>query len=150
MNRHDISTIFQILVVVSMISIIAMMSGCAGISGHEKKMIINESKAIEIVSQDPVAEKYFSEKFKHADWRVERATLINETQIDLNNTIPEGEQLWKVEMMERTCACSGIKDLYVIEGYVSPYTGDIMANITTGLVQETQYDNKTCATTVCH
>lgn len=45
--------------------------------------------------------------------------------------------------------CSSVKDLYVVEGQVSPITGQIM-NITTDPVMESEYDKQMCASTICH
>jgi len=84
------------------------------------------------------------------DWRVVRATLIHESLYDLNGSkVLEGENIWKVEILERTCACSSISNLYVVEGYVSASTGEIL-RIEKKLVSEINYDKATCSNTVCH
>ena len=85
--------------------------------------------AVHIAKDDP----YIGEAFNE----------INES------TYHEGYAVWKVEMMERSCACSGIKKLFVIEGYVSPFTGEL-TNITTDQVLESQYDKQICASIDCH
>ena len=105
---------------------------------------INDSAAVAIISNDSVAQAYMSENFERPEWRVINVSML------LNSTDFNGsEYLWDVKIIERTCACNSIKDLFVIEGQVSPITGEIM-NITTGLVLESKYDKKMCASTVCH
>ena len=105
---------------------------------------INASEAVTIVSNDSIAQGYRSEFFLRSEWRaINVSMLMNST--DFNGS----EYLWDVKIMERTCACNSVKDLYVIEGQVSPITGEII-NITTGLVLESNYDKRMCASTVCH
>ena len=111
---------------------------------------INDSEAIDIVSQNETAEEYFVDNFKNEQWRLVRATLVNKAFNEINeSTYHEEDAVWKVEMMERSCACSGIKKLFVIEGYVSPFTGEL-TNITTDQVLESQYDKQICASIDCH
>lgn len=105
---------------------------------------INASEAVIIVSNDSIARNYMFVNFEKPEWRaVNVSMLVNST--DFNGS----EYLWDVKIMERTCACNSVKDLYVIEGQVSPITGEII-NITTGLVLESNYDKQMCASTVCH
>lgn len=111
---------------------------------------VNASQAIKIVINDSNVSTYISEYFAIADWRVVRATLIHDSLYDLNgNVIQEGNNSWKVELMERSCACGGISDLYVVEGYVSASTGEIL-KLETKIVSENMYEKTTCASTVCH
>jgi hypothetical protein len=91
-----------------------------------------------------------SENFKRPEWRVVRSTLIQDSLYAINGSVIRQDQpCWKVEMMERTCSCDTVKDLFVVEGYVSTDTGELM-NLTTGRVMESQYEKQTCASTVCH
>ena len=106
---------------------------------------INESEAIIIVSNDSIAKGYMSENFEQPKWRAVNVSMLVNLTYDFNGS----DYLWDVKIMERTCSCSSIKDLYVVEGYVSPITGEIIY-ITTGLVLESNYDKKMCASTVCH
>ncbi|MBW6471031.1 MAG: hypothetical protein K0A90_07405 [Methanosarcinaceae archaeon] len=108
---------------------------------------INAFEALMIVSNDSIAQDYMSEYFERPEWRaVSASMMLNSTdELENNETYP----LWDVKIMERTCSCSSIKDLYVIEGKVSPITGEII-NITTGLVMESNYDKQMCASTICH
>ena len=124
------------------------MAGCATVPDQHNQIRVNASQAIEMVKLNGSAEQYYLEHFKYPGWRVERAILMNDTHTD-EGSIHEELLYWQVEIMERTCACSGIKDLYVIEGHVSAYTGEI-TNITTGQVLESTYDKRTCSTTQCH
>jgi len=111
---------------------------------------INDSEAIDIVSQNETAKEYFLDYFNNEQWRLVRATLVDESFNELNeSTYYKGYAVWKVEMMERPCACGGIKELYVIEGHVSPFTGEL-TNITTGQVLESQYNKQICASIDCH
>ena len=106
---------------------------------------INTSEAVTILSNDSIARDYMSEYFLKPKWRAVNVSMLVNSTLDFNGS----EYLWDVKIMERTCACSSIKDLYVVEGQVSPITGEII-NITTGLVLESNYDKQMCASTVCH
>ncbi|WP_340819392.1 hypothetical protein [Methanolobus sp. WCC4] len=106
---------------------------------------ISGSQAIGIVMSNPNASEYYSQYFKVPDRRVNATTLVDSSPD--GSTSEEG--IWKVEIMERTCYCSGVKDLYVIEGYVSASDGEIF-EISTGEVSESEYDKKTCSSTSCH
>ena len=92
--------------------------------------------------------EYMSGNFKKPELRGNKTMLVLGFETN-NSALQEDETYWKVEMMERNCACSGIKPLYVVESYVSAYTGEI-ANLTTGSVLESQYEKETCASTACH
>ena len=138
--------------VIILISVLIAVSACIDLTdqqGEEPPQIkINASQAIEIVKQDPAAMEYMSENFNRPEWRGNKTTLVQGFETN-NSALQEDETYWKVEMMERNCACSGIKPLYVVESYVSAYTGEI-ANLTTGSVLESQYEKETCASTACH
>lgn len=136
--------------VIILISVIIAVSACIDLTElqGEPQIKINASQAIEIVKQDPVAVEYMSENFNRPEWRGNKTALVQGFETN-NSALQEDETYWKVEMMERNCACSGIKSLYVVESYVSPYTGEI-ANLTTGEVLESNYEKETCASTACH
>ena len=136
--------------VIILISVIIAVSACIDLTElqGEPQIKVNASQAIEIVKQDPVAIKYMSENFSRPEWRGNKTALVQGFETN-NSALQEDETYWKVEMMERNCACSGIKSLYVVESYVSPYTGEI-ANLTTGEVLESNYEKETCASTACH
>jgi hypothetical protein len=139
--------------VIILISVIIAVSACIDITNQQggsedSRIKINASQAIEIVKQDPVAVEYMSENFSRPEWRGNKTALVQGFETN-NSALQEDETYWKVEMMERNCACSGIKSLYVVESYVSPYTGEI-ANLTTGMVSESNYEKETCASTACH
>lgn len=111
---------------------------------------INSSQAQKIVLNDTRAAIYYTTYFHVKDWRVNRTTIVSGKIPDMHGALitPE-EDIWKVEVMERTCACAGIKPIHVIEGYVSTNTGEVF-NISTKNVLENSYDNSTCASTACH
>ncbi len=136
--------------VIILISVIIAVSACIDLTElqGEPQIKVNASQAIEIVKQDPVAVEYMSENFNRPEWRGNKTALVQGFETN-NSALQENETYWKVEMMERNCACSGIKSLYVVESYVSPYTGEI-ANLTTGEVLESNYEKETCASTACH
>jgi len=116
----------------------------------EKEYNINSSQAQRIVLNDSNVSMYYTIYFHVEDWRVNRTTILNGNIPDMYGTpITPEEEVWKVEIMERSCACAGIKPIYVIEGYVSTDTGEVF-NITTKKVLETEYDASTCASTACH
>lgn len=119
-------------------------------SQNEKDHTISSVQAHRIVMNDSRVATYYNTFFHVQDWRVNRTTIINGNIPDMHGTfiIPE-ENVWKVEVMERTCACSGIQPIYVIEGYVSTDSGEIF-NVSTKKVSETSYDAATCASTACH
>ncbi|MCM1986467.1 hypothetical protein [Methanococcoides seepicolus] len=109
----------------------------------------NVSQAVEITMNDSVASDYMSRYFKEPDWRLTRTTFVQETPYDQNGTAMQANNIWKVEIMERSCACQKISDLYVLEGYVSADTGEVL-EISKQKVSEREYEKQTCATTVCH
>ena len=144
MNMRDLSIILGVFLFGYIIT-----TGCID-SNHQQNLTINESQAINITQMNQTTQDYFSDYFTKEEWRLVRATLLNETSQNVNNSTYQGEfPVWKVEMMERTCACNSIKKLHVIEGYVSPYTGEVF-NVSTGMVLETQYDIQSCASLECH
>jgi len=139
--------------VIIFISVIIAVSACIDFTDQqgepqEPTIKINASQAIEIVKQDPVAMTYLSENFKRPELRGNKTTLVQGFETN-NSALREDERYWKVEIMERNCGCSGNKSLYVVESYVSAYTGEI-ANLTTGMVSESQYEKETCAYIICH
>jgi len=109
----------------------------------------NGSQAVEITMNDTVASEYMSRYFREPDWRLTRTTFVQETPYDQNGTAMQDNNIWKVEIMERSCACQKISDLYVLEGYVSADSGEVL-EISKQKVSEREYDKQTCATTVCH
>jgi hypothetical protein len=152
MNRKGESQILGILI---LISIIAAVSIFIVLSNQPKVvdglvLTIDGQQAVEIVARDPDAQQYLSENFKKPEWRLVRSTLVQNSLYDINGSIiTEDQPYWKVEMMERTCSCGSAKDLFVIEGNVSPETGELM-NLTIGRVMESQYEKQTCASLKCH
>lgn len=119
-------------------------------SQHEEDHNISSVQARMIVMNDSNISMYYNTYFHVQDWRVNRTTIVNGNIPNMyGKPITPEEDVWKVEVMERTCACAGIKPIYVIEGYVSTDTGEIF-NISTKKVSETSYDASTCASTACH
>ncbi|WP_333787344.1 hypothetical protein [Methanomethylovorans sp.] len=116
----------------------------------EKEYDVSSLQAHRIVMNDSNASTYYRTYFHVQDWRVNRTTIVNGNIPDMYGMLimPE-EDIWKVQVMERTCACAGIKPIYVIEGYVSTDSGEVF-NISTKKVLETSYDASTCASTACH
>ncbi|WP_440953330.1 hypothetical protein [Methanococcoides sp. FTZ1] len=115
----------------------------------EINLNFNSTEAIEITKRETVIATYLEQSFKQPDWRVTRTTLVNESPYELNTTAMQKRNIWKVEMMERTCACQKISTLYVVESYVSADTGELLGH-SQNMVSEREYDNQTCATTACH
>lgn len=116
----------------------------------EKEYDVSSLQAHRIVMNDSNVSTYYRTYFHVQDWRVNRTTIVNGNIPDMNGMpITPEEDIWKVQVMERTCACAGIKPIYVIEGYVSTDSGEIF-NISTKKVMETSYDASTCASTACH
>ncbi|OPY18485.1 MAG: hypothetical protein A4E24_01898 [Methanomethylovorans sp. PtaU1.Bin093] len=116
----------------------------------EKEYDISSLQAHRIVMNDSNVSTYYRTYFHVQDWRVNRTTIVNGSIPDMYGMpITPEEDVWKVQVMERTCACAGIKPIYVIEGYVSTDSGEVF-NISTMKVLETSYDASTCASTACH
>ncbi|NPE29332.1 hypothetical protein HNV12_15500 [Methanococcoides sp. SA1] len=113
------------------------------------KSNFNSQQAVEITMNDSNVSEYISHNFKEPDWRVIRTTFVHGTPYGQNGTDIQESNAWKVEIMERSCACQKISDLYVVEGYVSADTGELL-EISNFKVSEREYDQQTCATTVCH
>ncbi|ETA67678.1 MAG: hypothetical protein PWQ51_1204 [Methanolobus sp.] len=106
---------------------------------------VSSLEAVTIVESSPMAINYSEEYFHVEEWRVTSTDLIDSVP---NGTVEENS-VWRVRIMERSCACSGVKDLYVIEGFVSSSTGELLS-IETKSVLESKYDKKTCSSTSCH
>lgn len=106
---------------------------------------VSSLEAVTIVESSPMAINYSEEYFHVEEWRVTSTDLIDSVP---NGTVEENN-VWRVRIMERSCACSGVKDLYVIEGFVSSSTGELLS-IETKSVLESEYDKKTCSSTSCH
>ena len=152
MNRQQLFIIPAVLLVFITIIVGAVFvnNSHQSINDTEPLTRINASCAIKIVANNSSAVAYMSSNFKVPDWRVVRATMVENTTYDINGSIiQEGNNFWKIEMMERSCACSGVKNLYVVEGHVSPGTGELI-HLSTKSVSESKYDKATCASTDCH
>ena len=148
MGSDSFSKIMNIFLVISIFVVVVIAVDSTGQKESEEVVYeINASEAELIISQDQIAQDYMSENFERPEWRaVSVSLLMNSTnELEDSKTYP----LWDVKIMERTCACNSIKDLYVIEGQVSPTTGEII-DITAGLVLESKYDKQMCASTICH
>ena len=117
---------------------------------EEPDVNVNSTQAISIVKNNANASAFIEKNFKVPDWGVEKATFIEGT-VDgsNNNTQYKIEGVWKVEIMERTCACPSTSKLYVVEGYVNADTGEL-SNASTMKASERDYEKKTCASTSCH
>lgn len=115
---------------------------------------VSSSRALALIQEDPTAAAYISDNFKVSSWGVTKTTLIEGTEF-LNGTSGNSgssvnsDQVWKVEIMERTCACPSPNKLYVVEGYVDASTGDILS-VKTMKAPEANYEKETCASTACH
>ncbi len=117
---------------------------------QENKYNINSSQAQRILLNDSNVSTYYRTYFHVQDWRVNRTTIANGSIPNMyGRPIIPKEDVWKVEIMERTCACAGIKPIYVIEGYISTNSGEVF-NTSTKKVSENSYDASTCASTACH
>ncbi|MCL7414084.1 MAG: hypothetical protein M8353_10810 [ANME-2 cluster archaeon] len=141
--------IFLLVCIITAVTVLVFYSGepdtIDGLS-----LEVDSQQAVGIVARDPAVQQYLSENFKIPEWRVVKTTLVYDSLHDMNGSIiQEGKPYWKVEMMERTCSCSTVNDLFVVEGHVSTRTGELM-NLTTSQVIESQYDKQTCASTICH
>ena len=151
MKYINVIAIIAIIIIVGLIAVSgAFLNNEPESDDFELSLKVNASHAIGIVTNNTSASDYLSKNFDNPDWRVVTATLESGTVYNLNGTPNQNETIvWKVEAMERTCACSGVDDLYVIEGYVSADTGELL-EISAKTVSERNYDKKTCATTSCH
>ncbi len=148
----DRTELFPILAAGILIGIIIGVVFAGFIQGADSglDLKVDASHAVKIVLDNSSAGEYISEHYSMPDWRVLRVTLVSDTIYDLNGTaLTEGEAVWKVEVLERTCACSSVSDLYVLEGYVSADTGELL-DVSTRLVPEYKYEKETCASTACH
>ncbi|WP_292463124.1 hypothetical protein [Methanolobus sp.] len=116
---------------------------------------VSSSGAVNLVENYPAAVAYMSDNFRVSSWRetkttlIQRAEFLNSTPEDLDSSAVNGDQVWKVEIMERTCACPAPNELYVVEGYVDASTGNIL-HVKTMTAPEKNYEKETCASTACH
>ncbi|WMW24111.1 hypothetical protein RE474_08360 [Methanolobus sediminis] len=138
-NNHNVITVLAVLILVG-------IAGAYTYLGSDSvDTDVSSSEAIAIVESNPIAINYSGEYFHVEEWRVANTELVDSVP---NGTVEENS-VWRVRIMERSCACSGIKDLYVIEGFVSSSTGELLS-IETKSVLESEYDKKTCSSTSCH
>lgn len=152
MNRQQFFIIPAVLLLIIIIGAGAVFvnNSHQSVNNTEPLTRINASSAIQIVGNNSSAVAYMSSNFKVPDRRVVRATMVENSTYDINGSIiQEGNNFWKIEMMERSCACAGVKNLYVVEGHVSPVTGELI-HLSTKSVSESKYDKATCASTDCH
>ncbi|WP_406656237.1 hypothetical protein V7O62_10310 [Methanolobus sp. ZRKC2] len=120
------------------------------LTNEEPDVNINSSQAVSIVKNDANASAFIEKNFKVPNWRVIKTTFMESPVENSNNSVPyAGNRTWKVEMMERTCACPGTSTLYVVEGYVNVNTGELIS-VSTMKASERNYEKKTCASTSCH
>lgn len=148
----DRAELFPVLAAGILIGIIIGVAFADFIQGADSEMNlkVDAPNAVKIVLGNSSAGEYISEYYSMPDWRVLRVTLVSDVIYDLNgNALAEGDTVWKVEVLERTCACSSISDLYVLEGYVSADTGELL-DVSTRLVPEYKYEKATCSSTACH
>jgi hypothetical protein len=147
------STLVAAVALVVLLSLVG--TGCVYTNNSQQEndaqlnLKYNSSHAVEITMNDPVVSEYMSRYYSEPDWRVIRTTLVHETPSDQYDTAMQESNVWKVEIMERSCACQGVDDLYVLEGYVSADTGELL-EVSKMKVSESNYDKQTCASTVCH
>ncbi|AFV24302.1 hypothetical protein Mpsy_2096 [Methanolobus psychrophilus R15] len=118
-------------------------------------MNVSSSRAVNMIKNDSAAAAFISDNFKVSSWRATKTTLIqgaeflNSTQDDPDSNAAYGDRVWKVEIMERTCACPAPSELYVVEGYVDADTGHVLY-VKTMTAPEKNYEKETCASTACH
>ncbi|WP_407354858.1 hypothetical protein [Methanolobus sp. WCC5] len=132
-----------IAVIAAMLIGIVGISMCIDMKGNDPT--IDSFHAVETVMNDYNVSEYYSSHFKVEEWRITTTSLVGSAP----NSTDHEEGVWKVEIMERSCACSGINKLYVIEGYVSASTGELL-DVSTKSVLESEYDKKTCSSLSCH
>ena len=157
MKSSELFAVFTAAVLVILITAFILWSGFPAhtFSGQEEDeaaldLNISASRAIQTVVNNSSASAYLSENFRVQEWRVVKTTLIRHSTYDLNGTaVQKGEDVWKVEIMERNCACAGVNSLYVIEGYVSADTGEVL-DVSTTITSESGYEKATCSSTACH
>ncbi|MGP8323126.1 MAG: hypothetical protein ACT6FG_03940 [Methanosarcinaceae archaeon] len=151
MGRQQLFIIPVVLLLITIVvGAIFLNNSNKSVNEIEPLTWINASCAIIIVANNSSSVAYMSSNFKVPDWRVIRATMVENTTYDINGSIiQKGDNFWKIEIMERSCACSGVKNLYVIEGHVSADTGELI-HLSTKSISESKYDKVTCASTECH
>lgn len=134
-----------VLALIALVLCVVAAGGCLLYDSKVSGPQINGLEATGIVLSDSYISEYYSSYFRVEDWRVTTTTLVDATPN--GNTSEEG--VWMIEIMERTCACSGVKDLLVIEGYVSAIDGELF-EVDTKFVSESEYEKETCSSTACH
>ncbi|MBP2029652.1 hypothetical protein J2755_000572 [Methanohalophilus levihalophilus] len=149
MQKTNMLAAVAVVVLVSIVS-----AGCVSIAEPpttDEGIVLNfnDSQAISITMNDSDVADFMSRYYDEPDWRVTRTTLIQEVPEALNGTDMSEDNIWKVEIMERSCACQKISDIYVVESYISAETGELL-HVEKMKVSERNYDKETCATTVCH
>lgn len=120
------------------------------LTNKEPDVNVSSSLAISIVESDANASAFIEKNFKVPNWRIVKTTFTDNTRDNPgNNASYEADRFWKVEMMERTCACPSPSTLYVVEGYVNADTGELIS-VNTTRASESDYEKRTCASTSCH
>lgn len=130
-------------------------AGAVHLKADSRELNVSSASAVSLVQNDPTAVAYMSDNFRVSGWRATKTTLVEGAELaanipaDLNGSTAEGTRAWKVEIMERTCACPAPNNLYVVEGYVDASTGEIL-HVRTMKAPEKNYEKETCASTACH
>lgn len=120
------------------------------LTNKEPEVNVSSSQAISIVESNANASAFIEKNFRVPSWRVVKTTFTYNTAGDPKNSVShEVDRVWKVEMLERTCACPGPSTLYVVEGYVNADTGELI-NVNTMRASESDYEKGTCSSTSCH
>ena len=135
----------NVIAVIAVLALVGIVGAYTYLGSDNVDTKVSSSEAVSIVGNNSMVINYSEEFFHVEEWRVTSTELVDSIP---NSTVQENS-IWRVRIMERSCACSGIKDLFVIEGFVSANTGELLS-IETKSVLESEYDKKTCSSTSCH
>ncbi|MCQ6962609.1 hypothetical protein [Methanolobus chelungpuianus] len=130
-------------------------AGAVHLKADSRELNVNSTRAVSLVQDDPAAAAYMSDNFRVSGWRATKTTLIEGAELagnipaNLSASTADDTRVWKVEIMERTCACPAPNNLYVVEGYVDASTGEVL-HVRTMKAPEKNYERETCASTACH
>lgn len=114
--------------------------------------VIDANEAINITTSNETIREFLNQKFKAPNRRNVHVALVQNATYNLTGAsvgVNESPFLWKVDLIERSCSCSGRgKSLHVATALINPGTGEVVETDTYS-ISETEYGRDTC-TNSCH
>lgn len=157
------AVLIGILVLTNIVAGVAYINASASVAEESERIVmvedalgttpvIDADRAINITTANETIKAYMDEKFKAPNRRNVHVALVQNSTYNLTGSlvgVNESPFLWKVDIIERSCSCSGRgKSLYIATALVNPMTGEIV-DAATYAMSETAYGRNTCEN-ACH